>query len=63
MNIAQLNMDIVRALGVDPKDVSEVTLYIRPAELPRLVVRRVVRDADGLRTAVEMLDLAPRKPE
>lgn len=59
--VIQLNMDLCRALGIaDPGKVHSVDLQIRPGALPLLVVRRHLMTADGLQTAVEMLDLRPQ---
>lgn len=61
-NPAQLNLDLCRALGIkDTKDVFAVTLYIRPSELPRIVVERHLLSADGLLTATEVLRLKPEE--
>jgi hypothetical protein len=60
MNDAQINMDLVRALGItDTKSVRKVTLVIEAGTLPTISVERFVRSADGLQTAVEMLNLKP----
>jgi hypothetical protein len=61
MNLNQLNIDLARALGVaDPGKVNRITLTIEPANLPQIEVRRHVMTADGLQTAVEMLQLQPQ---
>ena len=58
MTLAELNMDLCRALGIrDPEKVHSVDLQIRAGRLPLLIVERHVMSADGLQTAVEMLDL------
>lgn len=59
MNAVNLNCDLVRALGIDPKDCSRVAMIIERGEMPRLQVTRLVKNADGLQTAVEMLRLKP----
>lgn len=64
MPLAQLNVDLCRALGIrDPENVHSVDLQIRPGKLPLLIVQRHVMNGDGLRTAVEMLDLKPQAHE
>lgn len=61
MTLTELNLDLCRALGIrDPAKVHSVDLQIRPGRLPLLIVQRHVATADGLQTAVEMLDLKPQ---
>jgi hypothetical protein len=61
MNLNELNTDLARALGVhEPGKASRVTLTIEPGALPQVEVRRWVKNADGLQTAVEMLQLRPQ---
>jgi len=61
MTLSELNMDLCRALRIaDPGTVLSVDLQLRPDRMPLLIVQRHVKTADGLQTAVEMLDLAPR---
>lgn len=60
MDVRKLNLDLCTALGIkDPKTVSKVTLTIEPARLPQIVVERDLMTADGLQTAVHMLQLSP----
>lgn len=61
MKLQELNMDLCRALRIaDPGTVHSVDLQIRVDRLPLLIVKRHFKTADGVQTAVEMLDLAPR---
>ena len=64
MSPTEINLEICRAIGIDPKTVSKVVLTLEPGELPTVVVTRCATpaDADGLRTAVEMLQLVPQPP-
>lgn len=68
-NPHQLNVDLVRALGIkDWADVFRVTLTIQAGEEPRLNVERRILTADGLQTAHEVLKLradqaGPGKPD
>lgn len=58
MSVTQLNLDLCRALGVkDPEQASAVTLEIRPGQMPRVIVERVLKTADGLQTAAAQLRL------
>jgi len=60
MNFVQLNIDLVRSLGIaDIKNVRKVTLVIEAGTFPTINVERIVSTADGLQTAVEMLHLKP----
>jgi hypothetical protein len=63
MSPNQVNCDLVRALGFDPTKVAGLVLTVSPGKMPTIQVTTYVRTADGLQTAVEMLDLAPRKWE
>lgn len=62
MHVGELNRDLCVALGVkadDLKSVCRVVLTIEPMELPKVKVTRYVKTADGLQTAVEVLNLRP----
>lgn len=60
MKLEQLNIDLARALGVqNPEKASEVTLTIKPGQLPMVGVTYHLLTADGLQTAVHQLQLRP----
>lgn len=58
MDIRELNLALCAALGVpNTDDVTEVTLTIQPMDLPRLVVKRGLRNGDSAKTITETLSL------
>ena len=64
IDLHKLNADLARALGVsDLKNVSRITLELSPLELPVVTVKRHLKSADMLQTAVEVLRLEPRDLE
>lgn len=61
MSAITVNIEICRALGLDPKTTSRVEIVIEPGQLPRMLVQRRVTaaDVDKLATVVEQLRLKP----
>lgn len=55
----QVNVEILRALKIDPARVRKVVITLEVDHMPTVEVTRLAdgRDADGLATAVEMLHL------
>jgi hypothetical protein len=58
MDLKQINLDLVRALGItDTANIRQVTLTIKADALPLISIERCIFCADGLRTAMEVLQL------
>lgn len=57
-----LNLELCRALAIDPRGVQRVTLNVCAGGPPTIAVQRLLTptDLDRLATVVEMLELAPR---
>lgn len=61
-SIKETNLMLCAVLGVkDTEGVTGVDLKIRPNEFPRVVVTRIVKNADGFRDAKEAFRLTPNK--
>lgn len=59
MNHVQINTEICRALGIDPKTAQKVVITLEPGHFPMIAVTRPVHpsDVDRLVTAVDVLRL------
>lgn len=57
LNAAELNVSLLRALGVDPVGVTAAVLTLRAQHPPRIVVTRVLRAGAGVVQQVQALDL------
>ena len=57
MTLAELNVALLRALGVDPVGVTAAVLTLRAKHPPRIVVTRIVRADIGVLQQVQALDL------
>lgn len=57
----QINQAILRALKLEGQRITKLELTFEAAELPKVKITRLVHntDADGLVTAIEMLQLQP----
>ena len=64
INPHEINAAVVRALKLEGQRVTKVVLTFEVAQLPKAEISRLVdnADADGLVTAIEMLQLQAVKP-
>ena len=58
MNAAELNVSLLRALGVDPVGVTAAVLTLRAKHPPRIVVTRIIRADRGVLQQLQALELS-----
>lgn len=59
MNIRELNLALLEALGIkeDPNDITEVSLFLRPTELPVIHIGLRMRENGCVLTQLKTLNI------